>query len=372
MNRKFLYTIVLFVLSVACEDIYNPQLRSATDIPVIDARITNNPALNFIQLYYATGFTDNQAAIMITDAKIQLLEKSGVSYNIDHIGSGKYYLNSSLQPGLQYKLKVSLNDEVYESTWETLLPIPEIEKIYIEPYILEEYLKNLNGDPIKRYHEGFRIYADLSANKNIRNYMFQWRSIVQAYILPPRYAPNRPVQYSWMCFYHRSLDNLAEPVTYSNSMEISKHPLTFIQKDYFTYLDTNFLGKYIPRMFPLENDVDDPNSGRSYGSGWIFEIDQFGISEKTFNLYKEISTLLDAKGRLFDPIYTQILGNMNCITNTDMQMLGSFQLNSAIRYQYFLPDVSPPIYFRKIEPLLDIPDNDGWTKLKMPPPFWQK
>lgn len=354
MGRYISYIAVILFFAMACEDVYHPDLINVSNLPVIEARITNDPAFNYIKLNRTIGFQDNFLSKDIANAKIEVLEEGGPAYPANHTGLGIYSFTQPLQPGKQYKLRVVLDKETYESTWEKLPSLPEIQEFYVAPDTLVKYVPNLYGNPYKQYTKGFQVSVDIPVHNDLRNYLFRWHSILQ-YVIP-RAGPFSVDTFAWDTFLHNGTDNIAKPSLYSSNSVITKHKLMFNRKDYVSYIDTTIY-----------------NGGRrlAYGTGWIFEIDQYGLSDGAFAFYQKVLEQLNAEGQLFDPVYSQIPGNMTCISNPDKLLLGVFDLCSVTRHQYFVTNIEyKTIYYHQIKPVLEIPYFGLSPGIR--PFFWQR
>lgn len=350
--KKAIFYILGWLALFGCEDVYRPELSSGPNLPVIEARLTNNPAFNYIYVCRTTKFTNNNYSKAIINAKIELLEENGPVYNIKHTVSGIYNLPESLEPGKQYKLRVKIDNETYESDWEKLPLLPEMENFSPETYTQVKYINNSYGIPYKSYVDGFQVFVDVPVNNASKAYLFRWHSYLQfcmgGYI-------GRDRTFEWISFFHNSSENIASTGHYSNDSIINRHKLMFNVCDYLGYLDT----------------VNYPQRKSAYELGWIFEIDQYGLSEGAYRFYKKAGEQLKADGQLFDPINSQVQSNMHCISNPDKQLLGVFDLCSVTRHQYYVMGVNrDPIYFHKMDSIYEI-YYEGVSP-KVPPPFWQR
>ncbi|MGE5394832.1 MAG: DUF4249 family protein [Candidatus Saccharibacteria bacterium] len=352
-GRIFLYGILLIILTAACEDIYHPELKDAINLPVIEARLTNNPAFNYIKLNKTTHFLDDFLAKDIPNAKVEVLQENGTILPAKHTVTGLYNFPYQLECGKSYKIRVTLDKETYESSWETLPPVPHIDEFHVERDTLVDIFPNTYGIPTRHYTPGFSASVDITASDSLKNYLFRYHSILQ--YINPKLKPMAVDTFLWTSFFHNASDNFVRPAKYSNNTLIKQHKLMFHLKDYITYIDTTIYNK--ARL-------------HAYGTGWIFEIDQYGLTENAIDFYQKITDQLNAKGKLFDPIYAQIKGNITCTSNPDKVMLGLFDLCSVKRHQYFVTNIDyKNIYYHKIDPVLDIP-YEGLSA-GVPPFFWQ-
>lgn len=352
MNKIVIILIVLAVLLTGCEEVYHPELMNVPNLPVIEARITNNPALNYIFVQRTTRFTDPYFAKAIINAKIELLEENGPVYSIKHKLSGLYTFDQALQPGKRYKLRVVIDWETYESDWEKLPPLPRMENFKPETYTQVRYINNTYGIPYKSYVDGFQVFVDIPVIKECKTNLFRWHSYLQ-FCLGGYVGRDRT--FEWISFIQTGSENMVSVGLHSNDSIISRHKLMFNKKDFLAYLDTNTY----------------PSRKSAFELGWIFEIDQYALSEGSYLFFKNVREQLKADGQLLDPINSQIQGNMRCVSNPDKLLLGVFDLCSVTRHQYYVTALErDPIYFHRMDSVYDIP-YEGVSP-RVPPPFWQR
>lgn len=134
MKIKFLYIILLVLMSFSCEDVIDVDLPTSEPRLVIDASInwfkgtTGNE--QFIKLTLTAPFFDSNvpaatgATVYITD------ESSNIFEFIEETDTG-FYHNSNFVPVInaQYTLTIIYNNETYTAT-DILLPVAELE--YVE------------------------------------------------------------------------------------------------------------------------------------------------------------------------------------------------------------------------------------------------
>ena len=106
-------------------------------------------------------------------------------------------------------------------------------------------------------------------------------------------------------------------------------------------------------------------------NGWIMIIDQFGTSTGSYQYHEKLNSQFAADGSLFDPIQTQIYGNITCKTDPSKIVYGYFDLNSYRQYRYYLYISNPnaAIILRQIFSYPNIPD-DG-DQMFSPPDWWE-
>ena len=354
MSRSALYLILLFVFISACEEVYRTELDAAENLLVINAKISNNPQYNNVRVTKTKGFWSNDRTESVDNAEIWIVGEEH-SYKLFNTGEGNYINIYELEPNKSYKLKIELDQNTYESDWETMPALPEIIKFYAQHEVKTTYSKNIYGDLLSTTKEGFNISVDLPVSQNSRYYRFTWKSVLPLMLSPPAGSMATPY-FVWITLYPNNEYNLASLPEFSNSKQINMHSLIFMENDYQKYYDPEREGIYEPYSV--------------YPNGWIFEVDQFSINENAYTFYSQIEDQLNANGRLFDPVLTQIYGNIRCVSDSTISVLGNFELSSVSKRQYFVTRLSEDtIYHHEIDPWILIPENG--ISFDDIPFFWQ-
>ena len=355
MNRTALFLLLIVLFFSACEEVYRTELDNAEKLLVINAKISSNSYYNSIKLTTTTGFwSEDEQVIPIDNAHVSIIGEDK-TYYVFNTGEGNYLLYKSLEPNKPYKLRVIIEENVFESDWEVMPPLPEIDNFYVLPEEKSEYSKNVYGDLVLTVNEGFQVSMDIPVNLDSKYYRFTWKSVLPFMVSPPPGSMGLPY-FIWLTVHQNREYNLASLPEFFSSTQIHKHPLMFMKNDYRKYYDPEGAGIYEPYTVT-------PN-------GWIFEINQFSINENAYAFYSQIEDQLNASGRLFDPVLTQIYGNIKCVSDSTVTVLGNFELNSVRKKQYFVKQLlNDTIYYHEIDSMYIIPDN-GVTYYHKPF-FWQ-
>ena len=106
-------------------------------------------------------------------------------------------------------------------------------------------------------------------------------------------------------------------------------------------------------------------------AGWIYIIDQYGISEEAYNYYSDLNSQLEAQGKIFDPVYVQVEGNISCINDQEKVVLGNFEIESHKEYRYFLQygRKNGRFKIKEITHFYDIPNTGSIIDNR--PDFWE-
>ncbi len=350
MKKYFLYSCILLLIISSCEEVYIPDLDNADDFLVVEGRLMANQHTNTVLLHNSLNFINsNQAYPPVAGAKVFLVTGTGEEYAFHESTPGAYQINHTLVENLEYHLQIELDGEVYKSEIQVVPEIPHIDSIYGE-YGSNVYVDE-NNELATDY--GVRLYADIMKKGNHNHYRFYARKIIQFVYLfdsmPPGESEPIPIPvYNWKSFYPTGIYNIAGPPDYSTSDDIYKHPLEF-----------------------FDNDVYKIIADTQYFAGWIYIIDQFGLSEGTYNYYESLNSQLGSEGKIFDPVYVQAEGNVQCITSPEVKVMGNFEIVSYKEHRYFLNYYRHRKEFslKKIPYFYGIPIRG--RVLMSPPDFWE-
>ncbi len=350
MKKWFPYCILLFFAFTACEEIYTPNIETGESVIVADARIVAGKTDNLIRLYESRGFNEESYNYPeVSGAEVSIIDSKGNEFMLSETQQGVYLANVYLYPSLQYKLKIVYKGNTFESSFEPVPQMPELDTIY--GIAENKIIKQSGNNDVTDIREvpGVQLYTDILNEKELPYYRFTARKIFQ-YTYPVEIPFFGEIliepMYAWFSTYPNDIFNIAAPAEYSTSTNIVKHPLFFIEQKLSVRLDQTF-------------------------AGWIIILNQFGLSESGYNYYNDLNKQLGSEGRLFDPLYVQARSNLICTNNTKQLILGNFEISNYKEYRFFVNFISeekgylikPIPYFYEI-PVLG-------EQLSYPPEFWE-
>jgi len=320
---KKLLILLSFALLIACQEVYNPdEIDADLKIPVIEGYIHDGPGPYRVELFWAAAFYD-QSYTAITDALVTISDNYGNTEILTETSSGRYFSDENGirgTAGRLYTLHVELTDgSIYESVPVLMQPADPIDKVYAEIGEKEYTSKNLYGDLLINKEGGLYIYIDMnSKTDNRRFFRFYSRVVSQSqYYVDVTYAPDtanpdveitEPVDvYCWNIWSLGGIVNVKSSIMSNNEQVIKRHNLGFLP-----YI-------YKPGM-------QDSVTGPSHPSGWIVTTTAYSISEDAYEYYNSIVTQLSAEERIFDPVPSQITGNIHCLSDTGKLVLGLFEV----------------------------------------------
>lgn len=350
MHNKLIYFYFLILLLSSCEEKYIPHIDNIEGQLVVEAQITNDPTKNFVHLTKTTAFYDKLTSAAVTGASVELVEINGRIIKGNANGPGFFNFSAVPLSGKNYKLRIIVQSLTYESEVVTMPPIPSILSFYTGHIERKEYSTDGYGVPIAYQVKGREIYVDAPITTELSNYRFNIRAVLEWSWFPQSlFGPSPPAHFGWQSHYPKSDFNIAGPKKFSQTGKIEKHPLMTLPYN-------------AKELFLLPDSVM---------NGWIMIIDQYGTSKGSYEYHEKLNSQFAADGSLFDPIQTQIYGNITCISDPSKIVFGYFDLNSYRQYRYFLYFTSPnaDVIQRQIFNFPLIPD-EGDVKFT-PPAWWQ-
>ncbi len=355
MAKQFIFIILIIFAIVSCEEVYRPGLDVVDDFLVVEAVLISNHIQNEIKLYKTIGFNKEiREYPRASGASVFLVDNNNYRIKCSETDEGTYLLDHEFDPNGAYYLYIEYNGEVYQSEIQTLPDMPVFDSMYLgyTTRVLVQGASNSSDKIIKE--DGIQIYVDIEDKGDLTYYRFSSRKVIQYIDYVDSIFPLVPIpipiaHYTWKSKYPTGIFNIAGPPSYSTVKDITKHPIEFFEKNY---------NKYIPYTSRFE--------------GYIYFLYQYGLNEDTYSFYSDLSSQMDAEGKIFDPVYIQAEGNISCVSDPEKVVLGNFEISSMTEKRYYLnyykTDDSIRL-FRSIPYFYDIPEEGSTIDIQ--PDFWE-
>src|SRR5688500_17323137 len=117
---KYISIVLLGASFTACERVISLDLPNGEELPYVDAWITDQPGMQTIKFLKATNYMNSNAAEVISDAQISVVDvTAGKSYPFTY-KNGAYNYDAGTTPigvvGHTYKLNITWKSEQFEAT----------------------------------------------------------------------------------------------------------------------------------------------------------------------------------------------------------------------------------------------------------------
>ena len=312
------------VIMVRCIEPFYPDIEEYENVLVVDGLITNENMVYQVKLSRTMQFGDINKK-PVPGAAVQVVDDLGSTYMFREIKSGTYqsYPEEFVgQTGRKYKLLIETSEgNKYESAFEELKQIPEIDSIHWQ------YKEKPSTDPDNPV-KGIEILVDTHDPENKTRY-YSWNWLETWEFLTPYHKDTLP-GHCWKYDSSRviqigSTDHLTEDI-------LQNYPLYYISGS------TNRLSLRYSVL-----------------------IKQYSLTKEAFNYWSRIKETNENTGTLFDPIPTQVTGNVTDLNDPDKPVLGYFQASAVTTGRIFIDRAELIVYKLFVSDGFDYCESEMYT-----------
>lgn len=299
--------IAFILLLSGCIDEYHPKgIEEVSDLLVIEGTITDNESI-FI-LRRSVGLSEALRGTETVDNALLYVEnENGERINGYFTQKGRYYVpTTELIPEQKYRLHISIGGEEYESTFLAPLFTPEIDSVFPmkrgqgEPV----YMCVSTHDPSNQsryylwsYKEHWEVTAELAANAGVDE-------------------NDRRVDYNLFTSnntYYCWGDDSSKVLILDTSEKLSENVIS--QK----------------RLTEIACDND------KLSVLYYIAVQQKQIRKEAYDYYSNIQKNIEQTGSIFAPVPSEMKGNIRCITNPDLPVIGYIDVSTITKKDLFVP-----------------------------------
>ncbi len=346
---------MLVVGLLSCEKVYLPNLDSQETILTFEGLLTDQPGFHSVKISKSVGYNDNMNFEKGTGFQVLIEDSEGTQIPLTESKTQGHYITSDQAKGLphhSYRM-VATDPEgfTYTSAYETLMPTAPIDSISAEYYV-HSWLEKNDAGYLEQTEEGVRFFNYTASYRYIPYYRYEYDVVFQS----AQIYPTQP--FKTFCYIARPVNSyskgfvaLANGNLFNNQF-IQHNPIDFISKSQSELkidLDSIELDSLGMPIFS-EEEI------KLYGFGYLLRIKQYSLSESGFRFWDAINKQVTASGQLFDPIESQIEGNITCISDSTRQTFGYFGVSSVTSKSSFIylrqnheVHVQPNVYFPELQ-----------------------
>ena len=365
--RKAIFPL-MFVLSLfACTELYKADIDSDQQVLIIDGFLGNTAGNNYVILSRSLPFDSTGIRKKITGARVLLTDNAGNNIPFKEASSGIYKPTNTLFAGeinKTYTLTVETPDkQLYVSSPQKMLPQLNPNKVsggYAKDVFL---VKNVFGQISKREDDICEVYYDFkNSGGEIPRFRFTSSQIVEYAIFKEVMPPKGDISgYMFYCWFVENDNNLIfTNEKYKTSADEIKNQMVCS-----TTADKRILvpDMSIKTLFYRDTLMD------WYESNRIIRVNQYRLNPDSYIWYKGIESQSAVEGKMFDPLATQLYGNIFCKTDPEKLVLGFFEVSSVSTFSWAISRNGPgtPIVIRSVPNVY--PSPNGFT-INVTPTFW--
>ncbi len=322
---KNIYGFILVILLFThCVSEFDPPSIGYENLLVVEAFLSNDDKPFEVSLSRTTSI-DTSAVIPENGANIQLITDQGENHQLYEIGSGKYLSNGIINPtvGAGYKLSIiTRNGNQYESSMVTMRQTPKIDSVTFK---YEE--KPEAG------LKGVQVYVDThDPNNGTWYYRWEWEETWEFHT-----AFQSDHIYDNGLILKRE-DNIYRCWRYNESSNVNLSTSNNLTED--------VINKYPLLYVSTETD--------RLGIKYSVNVNQYSLSEESYNYWLELEKVTESLGTLFDPQPSTVYSNIKNVNDESEVVLGYFDASTVQEDRLFirrgqLPAVGVPNYYRNCE-----------------------
>jgi hypothetical protein len=313
--------VFIFIIAFSlctCIDPYFPKLSGYESLLVVEGLITDSNRSCTVKLS-KTFQEQNSSPSVVSDATVFISDDTGGKNYLNNTGKGIYKTDSTQFRGIvgrTYVLHILTggNDE-YESEPCVMLPVPDIDSIYIAK---DRKLVNNETESL----EGVSIYLDSKEGDNNRYYRWTydetWKFKIpnpQNYIYKKGLDPDEPIfiqveDVKDICWKKQQSDEiLIRSISEGQPEKIDKQPILFIA----TEKSDRLLIQY------------------------SILVKQYSISKDEYEFWNNLKQVNETGSDIFAKQPYTVISNIHSITNPEERVLGFFQVSAVSEKRKNIP-----------------------------------
>lgn len=309
---------------MGCVEPYDPPYTDR-DIRflVVDGFLDSGSKSATVKLSYAMPLDTNTTYNPIPRATVQVEREDGSVISLTETSAGVYTVSSSqIETGRKYKLKVSTTSKEYVSDDVELRASPSLDSV------------GWRGDS-----RGVTIYVDAHDVANSTRY-YQWiytetweylankYSVVRFIKETAQVVPRTAAEMVYLCYSTKTSTKVLVTTTTSNTLDVvNDFPLAFIPA-----------GDYrLSRLYSME-------------------VEQRALDEQAYTYWLNLQKTTENLGGLFDPLPSEVTGNMHNSKDKSEKVLGYFSGGEIQKKRIFIyrGDLPPKL---QVFPVGDCPEE---------------
>lgn len=309
MKRSIYCILVVAALGylAGCISEYEPKgIEEVRDLLIVDGTITDGESI--IQLRHSVGLSENLIGREYVDGASMFVEtEDGDTFQGIPRGKGTYAIPvGTLHPEKKYRLHISLNGEQYQSSYLAPLITPEIDSI--------SPIKKGEGEPV------FMCVNTHDPNNRSRYYRWSFREtweVTAELFANALWVSEDSIQ---------MLDLTSSNNTYYCWGRDSSKVLILGSTE---KLSENIVSEKRLTEIPCNND--------RLSILYHIEVEQIQIRKEAYDYMSNMQKNIEQSGSIFTPIPSEMKGNIKCITNADLPVIGYIEVATMTKKDRYFP-----------------------------------
>ncbi|NSW94037.1 MAG: DUF4249 domain-containing protein, partial [Bacteroidales bacterium] len=305
---KYSVLILIVLLSAGCITEFVPEIEEETDMLVVEGMITDQIEPYTIVLSRSLPLAQKKTPVRtpVRGCTVIVSDDKGNNFPFIETSPGTYKSYSENFrgiPGRKYKLFIRTNNPssenyTYESPMVEMKPVPPIDTLFYEKVVIKEGAGNL--PPAE---EGCQVYLETHDPQNLCKY-YRWTYNETWEFNLPYTVTN------WQCW----LSNNSNTINIKNTSvlaenRISRYPVKFIS-----------------------NETD------RLKVKYSMLVNQYSLNESEYAFWEKLQNISQDVGSLYDITPASIAGNVYCVEDPSIPVLGYFSVSAVSSKRIFIKE----------------------------------
>jgi hypothetical protein len=364
MNKSKLKIIILMIILTgifSCQEIFEPQLNVDRQYMVVDGMITNNYGPHHIRIFYTKPLTDPYAYPVVTGATVDILDNQGNVIRLSETNNGIYETPDDFkgEVGVEYILDIVTPDGTHFQSDPQILPQPVIiDSLYAsigtEPFY---YVSEHTGRLTKVNMDVLNVFASVSdPNDNFPMFRFTSEAYLQYTQTSTELSNTGQIinQETFYCWFRRNnIDFVGTDIgEFAIPYEARSHRVAMVPR-----------GVHPMRYLNFPEGI--------YSDVRIIFNRFLSLNDDAYDFHVKKNEQIRGQGGLFDPVVTQINGNIRCISDPSVLVLGFFEASYDLG-TFIYKIHQPGLFENYVIQYMDYfePNPPTGCVTEEPPDFW--
>ena len=340
--QRLLFILSLMVFIVGCSEVYMPDIDFVDAYLTIEGSISTQPGDHYVLLSYSRSYNERPYYSGKSGADVNVIDDEGNRIHYEDMGGGIYKAditeNNAAQVGSSYYLEVVTEEgTVFRSAPQLVVPCPDIDRLYCKYDNKTILTENVYGDILEQNFPVITLKIETTGILPSDNFYFYQYIAYEEHHSYLRYLISE-----YQIYRHRRLSAKYSNIIHTvNADEFGNFK---VRDDELMYIEIADLRNYEP-IFP-----DSFTLTNTRFEGLLFKLSQYSLSSDAYTFYRDAEDQLNAEGRLFDPAFTQITGNIECVSEPVEKVKGVFYAaDVSDYYAYMHINTSEQTYSKKLD-----------------------
>lgn len=372
MFRKNRYAVLIIISLLAlvssCEDYYVPNIDEKESFLVVQGMLTDKEEYVEIMLFRTAPFGKSSYLGIERGAKVTIKSNGGKDYATEEFDGGVYRTIEKVkaQKNIGYYLEIkTIDGETYASENEFLEASPAIKTIELLENEKKDIVVEYDGTQRSEIERGlqFSIAPEPVEIENV-GCLYLWEALSNYLVVAEYdtliYGNQLAMTHYYYCWRHKASSTF---VTYNliNSNTLNDPPM----------FDINFCPYKLFNPSPLDTSQYGTRILSAMVSSGYYRARQYTMQKDHIKFWENVYKQSEAKGKLFDPVDAQIVGNVRCTSDSLKLALGYFQVAgySEKTVGFLIPNYKLDSIF-VVDEFPETPINQTFVR-DMKPYFWK-